>query len=260
MRADDSPPRLGAFYLYQASANCLFFQPVFFVYYAQAIGLSLPAILWLQSYNLALRSLLELPLGALADRWSRRGCLVASVLAVASGAAVLLLAPSPVTAVLAETAFGTANALRSGGRLGAPLRRARLRRAIGAISRSRRTYARRGVAGCRHHGRRRRPARRRRLAPAVRGLAVHGARRRARGRAAARTAHRFARATGHASPAHVGGGAGRPRERRSALDDRVGGARRRVLARLLLSSAAVPERDRRAASGPSEWSLPPPSW
>jgi len=106
--------RLRPFYLHQASANCLFFQPVFFVFYEHAIGMSVPAILWLQAYNLSLRALLELPLGALADRWSRRGCLVASGLAVAAGAAVLLVAPSLAAAIVAETMFSTANALRSG--------------------------------------------------------------------------------------------------------------------------------------------------
>jgi MFS family permease len=106
--------RLRAFYLHQASANCLFFQPIFFVFYERAAGMSVPAILWLQAYNLGLRALLELPLGALADRWSRRGCLVASGLAVAAGAAVLLAAPSLAAAILAETAFSVANALRSG--------------------------------------------------------------------------------------------------------------------------------------------------
>jgi MFS family permease len=106
--------RLRTFYLHQASANCLFFQPIFFVFYERIVGMSVPAILWLQSYNLALRALLELPMGALADRWSRRGCLVASALAVAAGAAVLLVAPSLGTAILAETAFSMANALRSG--------------------------------------------------------------------------------------------------------------------------------------------------
>jgi MFS family permease len=106
--------RLRPFYVHQASANCLFFQPIFFVFYEHAIGMSVPAILWLQAYNLGLRALLELPLGALADRWSRRGCLVASGIAVAAGAAVLLVVPSLAAAIVAETAFSAANALRSG--------------------------------------------------------------------------------------------------------------------------------------------------
>ncbi|MFN8546214.1 MAG: MFS transporter [Candidatus Binatia bacterium] len=103
-----------AYYVYQATANAVFFQAVFFVYYGQRVGLAVPAILWLQSYFTALRALLDLPLGAVADRWSRRGCLVASNAALALGAIGLVLWPTGAMAVAAETAFALASALRSG--------------------------------------------------------------------------------------------------------------------------------------------------
>jgi MFS family permease len=103
-----------AFFRYQATASVVFFQPIFVVYYLDVVGLDLATVLALQSYTLALRALLEVPSGALADRWSRRGCLVASALAMAAGAAALVAAPSLGVALVAETAFGSASALRSG--------------------------------------------------------------------------------------------------------------------------------------------------
>ncbi len=105
---------LSNYYLYQAAATSTFFQAVYFVYYEERIGLGLPAILLLQSYNTGLRALLDMPFGALADRTSRRGCLVAGTAIVLVGAALLLLWPTPASAVVAETAFAMASALRSG--------------------------------------------------------------------------------------------------------------------------------------------------
>ena len=108
------PGFLTPFYAYQTTASFVFFQPIFFVFYERNLGLPTATILWLLSYNVATRALLELPCGALADRWSRRGCLIASALCIAGGALALLVAPAFATAVLAETAFATAHALRSG--------------------------------------------------------------------------------------------------------------------------------------------------
>src|SRR4051812_22787666 len=76
-RGDGVTRSLGAYYLFQATASCVFFAPVFFVYYQERVGLTLPTILWIQSFYVALRALLEVPLGALADRHSRRACLTA---------------------------------------------------------------------------------------------------------------------------------------------------------------------------------------
>ena len=103
-----------SYYRYQAVANCVFFSPVFFVYYETRAGLDVATILWLQSYAVAVRALLDLPFGAVADRWSRRRCLQASAAGYALGALGLVLSPRLETAVLAETLFASAAALKSG--------------------------------------------------------------------------------------------------------------------------------------------------
>src|SRR5579885_3035345 len=105
---------LRAYYCYQAAANCVFFQPIFFLYYERRAGLSVATVLGLQSYNTAVRALLDFPLGAVADRTSRRNCLVVAAAAVALGAAALLAWPGLAAAIAAETLFALASALRSG--------------------------------------------------------------------------------------------------------------------------------------------------
>ena len=113
---DAAPPAtlLASYYLYQATASCNFFAPVFFVYYEERVGLSLATILWIQSYYTAVRALLDLPLGAVADRYSRRACLVASALVLAAGSAGLLAWPTLGTVWAAETLFAVGSALKSG--------------------------------------------------------------------------------------------------------------------------------------------------
>jgi MFS family permease len=103
---------LRSYYLYQAAANCVFFQPIFFIYYQRHAGLGAATVLWLESYNTAVRALLDFPLGALADRTSRRRCLVVAAAAVALGATALLVRPGLAVAVGAETLFAAASALR----------------------------------------------------------------------------------------------------------------------------------------------------
>ena len=105
---------LSRYYWYQAVSTATLFQAVYFVYYGQRIGLSLATILALQSYSMALRAALDLPLGALADRLSRRLCLVGAGTGVFLGAAVVLVRPSLAGAWAAETLFAVAGALRSG--------------------------------------------------------------------------------------------------------------------------------------------------
>src|SRR5262245_18328514 len=105
---------LRAYYLYQATASCVFFSPVFFVYYEERAGLALPTILWIQSYYVALRALLEMPLGAVADRYSRRACLTAYGVGHVAGAALVLAWPTFWGVVVAETIFALASASRSG--------------------------------------------------------------------------------------------------------------------------------------------------
>jgi hypothetical protein len=105
---------LSRYYWYQAVSTATLFQAVYFVYYGQRIGLSLATILALQSYSTALRAALDLPLGALADRLSRRLCLVAAGTHVFLGAAVVLVWPSLAGAWAAETLFAVGGALRSG--------------------------------------------------------------------------------------------------------------------------------------------------
>jgi MFS family permease len=105
---------LRRYYWYQAVSTATLFQAVFFVYYAERAGLSVPAILGLQSFNTGLRALLDLPFGALADRTSRRRCLVGASLGILAGSAVLLGWPSLGGAIVAEALFAVASALRSG--------------------------------------------------------------------------------------------------------------------------------------------------
>ena len=99
---------------WQAAASCTFFQAIFFVYYAERAGLTASTVLFLQSGNTALRALLDLPLGALADRTSRKGCLAGGMGCAFVGTALLLAAPALGTAIAAEALFGIAAALRSG--------------------------------------------------------------------------------------------------------------------------------------------------
>ncbi len=87
---------------------------IFFVFYAEQIGLSTAAVLSLQSYYLAMRAALEVPAGALADRWSRRGCLVGGSLAMAAGVMILVAFPSLPSAIVGETLLAVGTALRSG--------------------------------------------------------------------------------------------------------------------------------------------------
>jgi MFS family permease len=108
------PRLLASYYLYQATASCVFFAPVFYLYYEDRVGLRLATILWLQSYYLAVRALLDLPLGALADRYSRPACLAAYAACHMAGSATLLLAPTLAGVVAAEGLFALGGAFRSG--------------------------------------------------------------------------------------------------------------------------------------------------
>ena len=106
--------RLGRYYLYQATASATFFAPIFFVYYRLRVGLDDATILWTQSYFLAVRAVLDVPLGALADRHSRRLCLVAGAIGQGVAASALILAPAAATVWIAETIFAISAALKSG--------------------------------------------------------------------------------------------------------------------------------------------------
>ncbi len=115
MSRDEPTARLlRAYYVYQAAANCVFFAPVFYVYYQERAGLTLPTILWIQSYYVALRALLEMPLGALADRFSRRACLAAHGVGHVVGCGLVLAWPTFWGVVVVETIFAIASAARSG--------------------------------------------------------------------------------------------------------------------------------------------------
>ena len=61
-----------------------------------------------------MRAVLEVPAGALADRWSRRGCLVCGGLAIGAGVALMVSLPSLPTAIAGETLLAIGAALRSG--------------------------------------------------------------------------------------------------------------------------------------------------
>jgi hypothetical protein len=55
---------LRSYYAFQFLYSCAFYQAIFFVFYAEQVGLSAAAVLSLQSYYLAVRSVLEVPAGA----------------------------------------------------------------------------------------------------------------------------------------------------------------------------------------------------
>jgi MFS family permease len=110
----DARGTLRAYYRYQATASCVFFAPVFYVYYEERVGLAVATILFVQSYYLGVRSLLDLPLGALADRYSRRACLVLYALGLIVGSALVLAWPTFAGVVVAETIFAVGGAAKSG--------------------------------------------------------------------------------------------------------------------------------------------------
>jgi MFS family permease len=87
---------------------------VFYVYYQDRAGMPVSTILFVQSYFLAVRSLLELPLGALADRYSRRACLVLYAAGHVSGSVLLIAVPTFAGVVVAETLFAVGSASKSG--------------------------------------------------------------------------------------------------------------------------------------------------
>jgi MFS family permease len=84
------------------------------VFYQDRAGLELSTILWVQTYSTALRATLDVPFGALADRTSRRLCLVAGMVLPAIASALLVWRPTLAVIVVAETLFATGTALRSG--------------------------------------------------------------------------------------------------------------------------------------------------
>ena len=59
---------LRSYYAFQLLYSSTFYQAIFFVFYAEQVGLTAPAVLSLQSYYLATRAVLEVPAGALAGR------------------------------------------------------------------------------------------------------------------------------------------------------------------------------------------------
>ena len=107
-------PSLAPYFVYQALANTTFFQAVFIVFYQNRVGLSLATVLWVQTYFMALRAVLDVPFGILADRTSRRLCLVGGMLLPAAASGLLLWTPTLEVVVVAETLFAAGTALRSG--------------------------------------------------------------------------------------------------------------------------------------------------
>jgi hypothetical protein len=107
-------PSLAPYFVYQALANTSFFQAVFMVFYQERAGLSLATVLWVQTYFMVLRALLDVPFGVVADRTSRRRCLMVGMLLPALAAGLLVWSPTLVMVVAAETLFAAGTALRSG--------------------------------------------------------------------------------------------------------------------------------------------------
>lgn len=107
-------PSLAPYYAYQGLANASFFQVMFMVFYQERAGLPLATVLWVQTYFMALRALLDVPFGALADRTSRRLCLAAGMALLAGASALVIWSPTLPGIVVAETLFAAGTALRSG--------------------------------------------------------------------------------------------------------------------------------------------------
>src|SRR6185436_5506223 len=107
-------PSLAPYFVYQALANTSFFQAVFIVFYQERAGLSLATVLWVQTYFMVLRAVLDVPFGVVADRTSRRRCLMVGMLLPALAAGLLVWSPTLVMVVVAETLFAAGTALRSG--------------------------------------------------------------------------------------------------------------------------------------------------
>ena len=107
-------PSLAPYFVYQALANTSFFQAVFMVFYQERAGLSLATVLWVQTYFMVLRALLDVPFGVVADRTSRRLCLMVGMLLPALAAGLLVWSPTLAMVVVAETLFAAGTALRSG--------------------------------------------------------------------------------------------------------------------------------------------------
>jgi MFS family permease len=107
-------PSLAPYFAYQALANTTLFQAVFVVFYQERAGLSLATVLWVQTYFTALRAVLDVPFGALADRTSRRRCLVVGMLLPSVAASLLVWSPTLGVILVAETLFAAGSALRSG--------------------------------------------------------------------------------------------------------------------------------------------------
>jgi len=105
---------LAPYYLYQAAASASFFQPIFMVFYQERAGLSLATVLWVQTYFMALRALLDVPFGLMADRTSRRRCLIVGMLSTGAGACLIVARPTLAVIIVAETLFAAGMALRSG--------------------------------------------------------------------------------------------------------------------------------------------------
>lgn len=108
------PAVLRRYFVYAGGSSCVLYSSVFFVFYEEHLGLSVAAILALQSYNTGLRALLDLPLGGLADRVSRRGCLLWGALCLVAASTTLVFFPVLAAAWVAETLMAFNSALKSG--------------------------------------------------------------------------------------------------------------------------------------------------
>ena len=53
------PGLLGSYYLYQAAASCVFFWPMFYVYYEERVGLGVATILWQPLLNVYMNRLVD---------------------------------------------------------------------------------------------------------------------------------------------------------------------------------------------------------
>jgi len=103
----------GVYYLYTAAGNLIIIGPIMMLYML-AKGLNYTQILLLQSISAAAVVLLEIPTGALADRFSRKACLIVGPLLWGVTLLIYILCNNFYLFALGEIIFALGATLKSG--------------------------------------------------------------------------------------------------------------------------------------------------